>query len=163
VSVGTGMDRKWSSFFRVWCAFDRVRVGTVTLPRQQLLCIVQLSPSSKFNQIGVDGFVGEEIDFDGARTGRGANVNLNATFRPTNHLELRFNDARRWLNVDTPAGSRARLFTASVDRLRATYTFTSRAFLRKIGQYVSTRRDPALYPTEVARKDGTFEGSVLFA
>src|SRR5439155_1724366 len=88
LSVGTGMDGKWSSFFRFWYAFVRVRAGTVTLPRQQLLYIVQLSPSLRFNQIGVDGFVGEEIDFDGARTGRGANVNFNATFRPTNHLEL---------------------------------------------------------------------------
>jgi hypothetical protein len=163
LSVGTGMDGKWSSFFRFWYALDRVRAGTVTLPRQQLLYIVQLSPSSKFNQIGVDGFVGQEIDFDGARTGRGANINFNATFRPTNHLELRFNEARRWLNVDTPAGSRARLFTASVDRLRATYTFTSRVFLRVIGQYVSTRRDPSLYSSSVARKDGAFGASALFA
>src|SRR6266581_3562341 len=163
LSVGTGMDGKWSSFLRFWYAFDRVRAGSVVLPRQQLLYIVQMSPSLKVNSIGVDGFVGQEIDFDGARTGTGANVNFNATIRPTNHLELRFNDSRRWLNVDTPAGSRARLFTARVDRLRAQYTFTARVFLRVIGQYVSTRRDPTLYPTEVARKDGAFTGSALFA
>ena len=163
LSVGAGMDGKWSSFFRFWYAFDRVRAGTVTLPRRQLLYVVQLSPSLKFNQIGVDGFVGQEIDFDGVRTGTGANINFNATFRPTNHLELRFNEARRWLNVANPTGGRARLFTASVDRLRATYTFTARAFVRVIGQYVSTRRDPTLYSTEVARKDGRFGGSALFA
>ncbi|HVD77005.1 MAG TPA: DUF5916 domain-containing protein, partial [Vicinamibacteria bacterium] len=163
LSVGTGMDGRWSSFFRFWYAFDRVRAGDVVLPRQQLLYVVQMSPSLKVNSIGVDGFVGQEIDFDGARTGTGANINLNATIRPTNHLELRFNDSRRWLNVGTPSGSRARLFTASVDRLRAQYTFTARVFLRVIGQYVSTRRDPTLYATEVARKDGAFSGSVLFA
>jgi hypothetical protein len=163
LSVGAGMDGKWSSFFRFWYAFDRVRAGTVTLPRQQFLYVVQLSPSLKFNQIGVYGFVGQEIDFAGARTGTGANINLNATFRPTNHLELRFNEARRWLNVATSSGPRARLFTASVDRLRATYTFTARAFLRVIGQYVSTRRDPTLYASTVAHRDGTFGGSVLFA
>jgi hypothetical protein len=50
-----------------------------------------------------------------------------------------------------------------VDRLRATYTFTSRAFLRLIGQYVGTRRDPTLYSSGVARKDGSFSGSALFA
>jgi hypothetical protein len=163
LSVGTGMDGKWGSFLRFWYAFDRVRAGSVVLPRQQLLYIVQLSPSLKVNSIGVDGFVGQEIDFDGARTGTGAHINLNATIRPTNHLELRFNDSRRWLNVDAPGRSRSRLFTASVDRLRAQYTFTARIFLRVIGQYVSTRRDPTLYATEVARKDGAFSGSVLFA
>jgi Domain of unknown function (DUF5916) len=163
LSVGTGMDGKWGSFLRFWYAFDRVRAGDVVLPRQQLLYVVQMSPSLKVNSIGVDGFVGQEIDFDGARTGTGANINFNATIRPTNHLELRFNDSRRWLNVDTPSGSRARLFTASVDRLRAQYTFTARVFLRVIGQYVSTRRDPTLYATEVARKDGAFSASMLFA
>ena len=50
-----------------------------------------------------------------------------------------------------------------MDRLRATYTFTSRAFLRVIGQYVATRRDPSLFASVVARKSGSFSGSALFA
>ena len=163
LSVGTGMDGKWSSFLRFWYAVDRVRAKDVVLPRQQLLYVVQFSPSLKVNDVGVDGFIGQEIDFDNARTGRGANVNLRATLRPTDHLELRFNEARRFLDVDAPAGGRARLFTASVDRLRATYTFTARAFLRVIGQYVATKRDPRLYAAEIAAKDGAFSGSALFA
>jgi len=163
LSFGAGMDGKWSSFLRFWYAVDRVRAGDVTLPRQQLLYIVNLSPSLRLNQISLEGFIGQEIDFDDARTGSGANVSLSATFRPTNHLELRFNEARRWLNVDTASGRRSRLFTAGVDRLRATYTFTPRAFLRVIGQYVTTRRDPSLYTEEVARKDATFSGSALLA
>ena len=163
LSFGTGMDGRWSSFLRFWYAFDRVRAGEVTLPRQQLLYVVNASPSRLLNQISLDGFVGQEIDFEGARVGRGANVNLSATLRPTDHLELAFNEARRWLNVDAPSGGRARLFTASVDRLRATYTFTSRAFLRVIGQYVATRRDPSLYASVVAPKSGSFSGSALFA
>ena len=124
---------------------------------------MNLSPSLRLNEIRLDGFVGQEIDFEGARTGSGANVNLSATFRPTNHLELRFNESRRWLNVETPLRGRSRLFTAGVDRLRATYTFTSRAFLRVIGQYVSIRRDPGLYAEEVARKGASFGGSALLA
>jgi hypothetical protein len=163
VSFGTGMDGKWNSFLRLWYAFDRVRAGEVTLPRQQLLYIVQASPSLVVNRISLDGFVGQEIDFEGARVGTGANVNFSMTVRPFDHLELAFNGSRRWLDVDAPSGGKARLFTASVDRLRATYTFTSRAFLRVIGQYVSTRRDPSLYATEVAEKDASFSGSALFA
>jgi hypothetical protein len=163
LSFGAGMDGRWSSFLRLWYAVDRVRAGDITLPRQQLLYIVNLSPSLRLNQISLEGFIGQEIDFDDARTGSGANVSLSATFRPTNHLELRFNEARRWLNVDTASGGRSRLFTAGVDRLRATYTFTPRAFLRVIGQYVTTRRDPSLYTEEVARKEATFSGSALLA
>jgi hypothetical protein len=41
------MDGRWSSFLHVWYAFDRVRAGSVVLPRQQLLYIVQASPSLK--------------------------------------------------------------------------------------------------------------------
>ncbi len=101
-SFGTGMDGRWSSFLRVWYAFDRVRSGEVTLPRQQLLYIIQASPSRAVNQISLNGFVGQEIDFENSRVGMGANVNLSATFRPSDHLELGFNEARRWLNVDAP-------------------------------------------------------------
>jgi hypothetical protein len=36
-------------------------------------------------------------------------------------------------------------------------------FLRLIGQYVETKRDPSLYTFEVSRKDGAFSGSALFA
>jgi hypothetical protein len=163
VAFGTGMDGKWSSFLRFWYAFDRVRAGEVTLPRQQLLYIIQASPSGVVNQVGLDGFVGQEIDFEGARVGTGANVNLRATLRPTNHLELAFNESRRWLNVDAPTGGKARLFTAKVDRLRATYTFTSSTFLRVIGQYVATERDPSLYASAVEPKSAAFSGSALFA
>jgi hypothetical protein len=140
-----------------------VRAGEITLPRQRLNYFVRFSPSRRVNQVNLDGFVGQEVDFEGARTGTGGHVNLSVTLRPTDHLELTFNESRRWLNVDSPGAGRGRLFTAGVDRLRATYTFTSRVFLRAIGQYVSTRRDPSRYIEEVTRKDASFGGSVLFA
>jgi hypothetical protein len=57
----------------------------------------------------------------------------------------------------------ARLFTARVSRIRGTYTFTARSYLRAIGQYVSTDSDPALYLLPVLPHSGTFLGSLLFA
>jgi hypothetical protein len=43
---------------------------------------------------------------------------------------------RRWLDVDLEdgTGDEPRLFTASVERMRATYTFSARSFLRLIVQ-----------------------------
>ena len=73
------------------------------------------------------------------------------------------------MNVDRSAASPAalaggaRLFTAQVQRLKATYNFNARVFLRVIGQYVSTRRDPSLYVFEVPRRSGDFSGSALFS
>jgi len=95
--------------------------------------------------------------------GDGGNVTLGATVRPSDHIELRFNNGRRWLDVDLPDGSKPRLFTAKVDRLRATYTFTARSFLRLIGQYVTTTRDPSLYVDVVDAKEGAFSFSALLA
>src|SRR5262249_38183412 len=62
-----------------------------------------------------------------------------------------------------PEGGRSRLFTARVDRLRATYNFSARCFVRAIGQWTETRRDPSLYTDEVSRREGAFTGSLLFA
>jgi hypothetical protein len=163
ISPGFGVDGRWNSFFRIRYADDRVRAGSAVLPRKQLVYIVRVSPSQKLAFVGLDGFVGQDVDIDNARTGSGANVALSATLRPTNHLELSLNSSRRWLNVDDVTGRSGRLFTARVDRLRATYTFSSRIFLRAIGQYVQTRRDPSLYRDAVDGKSASFAGSALFA
>ncbi|HEX9304915.1 MAG TPA: hypothetical protein VGA31_10745, partial [Thermoanaerobaculia bacterium] len=76
---------------------------------------------------------------------------------------LRFDGSRRYLDVDTEDGRSGRLFTASVARLRTQYTFNARAFLRIIGQYVETKRDPSLYTFAVLRTEGDFNSSILLA
>jgi len=163
VSLGSGMDGRWNSFMRFRYGFSRVRAGEVTLPRHRLYYIVQASPTRWLNGLDLEGFVGQEVDFANARTGHGADVRLNGTLRPTDHLELRVNASRRWLDVNPSDRAAGRLFTAQVERLRATYNFSARAFLRLIGQYVDTRRDPALFVSSVARRDASFTGSALFA
>ena len=161
-SPGFGLDGKWSSFVRIRYAFDKVRAGSVVLPRRQLIYTIQVSPSQKVSRIELEGSVGQEADFDNARPGHGANIVLRTTLRPTDHLELQFNDSRRWLDVDVNEAS-SRLFTAKVDRLRATYNFTARTFVRGIVQYVDTRRDASLYVDEVEAREASFAGSALFA
>ena len=161
-SPGFGLDGKWSSFVRIRYASDRVRAGSVVLPRQQLVYTVQVSPSQKVARVELEGTLGQEVDFDNARPGHGASVVLRTVLRPTDHLELAFNDSRRWLDVDEE-GARGRVFTSKVDRLRATYTFTSRMFVRAIVQHVETVRDPSLYIDSVVPKEADFAGSALFA
>jgi hypothetical protein len=157
------MDGKWNSFMRFRYANDRVRTGDLVLPRQQFIYTVNANPSRAVSQLSLDGFVGQEIDFANNRRGHGADVTLQGTLRPTNHLELRLRSGRRWLNVGRGTGGSGRLFTAQVQRLRATYNFTPRAFLRVIGQWVETNREPSLYTSQVERRDGDFSGSALFA
>ena len=164
ISPGFGMDGLWNSFTRVRYAYDRVRSGNTTFPRRQLVYQFQVSPPVLITQFIIQGTVGEQIDFDNSRPGSGADVNMQATIRPTDHLKLDLVAARSWVNVDPhDGGGSRRLFTADIGRVKATYTFTSRAFLRLIGQLVETRRDPSIYTFAVSRKDSDFAGSALFA
>lgn len=129
----------------------------------QLPFNLQIDPSRRLMRIAIQGFFGQDIDLAGIRVGRGADLTLSATVRPTDHLNIDVNAALSWLNVDAAAGRSGRLFTAQVQRLKATYNVSSRMFLRLIGQYITTKRDPALYPFPVGRKDGFFSGSALFS
>jgi hypothetical protein len=165
VSLGANMNGRFSSFILLRYSLGRVRSGEITLPRQRLNYIAQFSPSRIFNQVTLEGFVGQEVDFDHGRVGRGADVRLNATVRPTDHLDLRLHESLRYLDVPrTPAaGRRERLFTARVDRLRATYSFSARSFLRAIAQWVHTRRDVSLFAEEREAREGDLGLSALFA
>ncbi len=162
-ALGTGFDARWNSFLQFRYQYDRIRAGQQLLPRHSGNAIIQFSPSRVINQINVEARFGQEIDFDNERRGDGLTVTLSTTVRPTDHLSVSFNNSRRFLNVDDPALGSGRLFTARVDRVRATYTFTARSFVRLIGQWVETTRDPALYRFVVDRRSSGFGGSALFA
>ncbi len=124
---------------------------------------IVIRPGKVVSQISLRGAFGDEIDFANDRLGEGATVRLSANIRPSDHLELALNADRRWLDVATEEGLGGRLFTADVARLRATYTFTARSWLRLIGQWVTTDRDPRLYTFEVDDESGSFGGSAVFA
>ena len=161
-SAGIGLDGLLSSSVTLSYADDRILADTRVLPRQQLVYEVYVNPSMTLSQITLIGSAGQQIDFENARTGTGADIALGLTVRPTPHLELVLNESLRWLDVRS-GGEKQRLFTARVDRLRATYSFSSRMFIRAIGQYEVTRRDPDLYLDEVPRKDATLTASALLA
>jgi hypothetical protein len=161
-NVGMGMDTRFNGFFQLQYHDDQVRSGTAILHIKRLGFVTQASPSRWVAAIGVDGVVGEEVDFAHSRLGRGGTVNMSATLNPTNHLELALVENVRWLNVGD-GEARGRLFAVRVSRVRGTYTFTARSFTRVIAQYVSTERNPALFLSTVPRRSGTFIGSVLFA
>lgn len=144
-------------------ASETLRVQGRLLSKQQVYWFVQVDPSRRFPRVGVNGFLGEEIDYANARVGNGGDVAVTATVRPTDHLELAANGDLQWLNVTSESGLRGRLFTAYVGRLKATYNFGARTSLRVIGQWVGTDRNPELYTFPVPESDGAFGGSVLFA
>jgi len=159
-STGFGADGRWRSFTRLRYARESVAVerGKV-LDMDRLYYTLQFGLSNILSQLTLDGWLGDDIDFTNQRLGRGANVTLEASVRPSLHLQLAFTNQVRWLNV---AGDR--LFTAQVERVRATYTFNPRMFLRTIVQNDRTHRDVALYGfTDDDRFTGSLAAQMLFA
>jgi hypothetical protein len=142
---------------------NKIRAGALLLPVTNVSYFLQVDPSRRFTRIGVNGFFGEDVDLANARVGRGGNVTGFATLRPSVHLTLDLNSAVSWLNVDTGVAARGRLFTAQVQRLKATYNFSPRAFLRLIGQYQNTTRDPSLYGFPVPERSAHLSSSGLFS
>lgn len=163
VSLGAGMDGRWNSFLRGELNVDALRVGDRLLHRLRPRLNVTAIPGRVVNSLALDSYFGEEIDFANGREGSGVTLTGSFTLRPNDHLELRGNASRRWLDVEDDRGIKGRLFTARVERLRATLSFSARSFLRMIGQYTETRRDPDRYTFAVGEKDASFSGSALFA
>ncbi len=143
--------------------FDRTRTADRVLDTTNFVYFVQIDPHRRFPRIGVNGLLGQDIDFFNVRVGNGGNITGFATLRPTDHLTLDFNSAVQWLNVDAGARRGARLFTAQVQRVKATYNFSPRLFVRLIGQYVNTRRDPTLYRFAVPKRSSELSSSGLFS
>jgi hypothetical protein len=140
------------------------RVGDKLIKKDFFSIYFQLAPSRVFGQVSVNGELGDQIDYDNARRGHGGNFTLSSRFQPFDHLELRLNEAFSWLNVDDASGTSRRLFTAAVHRLKATYNFTNRAFVRAIVQYVREDRNPDLYDDPPAtRRDAALSSSLLLA
>jgi hypothetical protein len=143
---------------------ERLRVRGRELERTRGVFDVQIDPGRRFSRIGIFATFGEEIDFTGARPGHGGEINLFGTIKPTDHLALDWNTDRQWVNVTAASGEHGRLFTAQIERLKATYNFSARSFLRLIGEYLDVNSDVSLYaPIPVDANSGSFSGSALFA
>ncbi|MCU1386115.1 MAG: hypothetical protein JWL71_4812 [Acidobacteria bacterium] len=160
---GIALNTRWSGFIQLRYIDNPTRAGEAVIGRKQFGYDAQFSPSRRVSTVRVSGTVGQDIDFANARSGRGSTINASATLQPTDHVALDFLENTRWLDVDGSPSAAARLFTQRVSRVKGTYTFTSRLFVRAIGQYVATSRDASLYTSTVNARSGTFGGSGLFA
>lgn len=161
-TYGFGMDTRYSGFMQYRFMDDRVLSGGRIFSRRRVGYVAQFSPSRVVQRVSVDGTLGDEIDFDNSRKGAGATVNANAQFNPTDHLELSLVQNVRYVDVDLPAAN-GRLFTARVSRVRGTYQFNAKSFVRVITQYVNTQRNLALYTVDKDARTATLSGSVLLA
>jgi hypothetical protein len=163
VQTGVAMNTRWNGFMQFRYIDDDIRSGSRTIARRQLGYAAQFSPSRLLSFVSVSGTTGQEIDFANGRPGTGTTVNVSAMLNPTNHLNLMLTEDQSWVNVDDAAGVSRQLFIARVSRVRGTYTFTSRMFVRGTAQYVATNRDSSLYTFTASPRSGTVSGQVLLS
>lgn len=163
VQAGVAMNTRWNGFMQFRYIDDDIQSGSRSIGRRQVGYAAQFSPSRLVSMVAVNGTTGQEIDFANGRPGTGTTINVSAMLNPTNHLNLMLTQDQSWVNVDDAAGASRQLFIARVSRVRGTYTFTSRMFVRGTAQYVSTDRDPGLYTSSTIAKSGTVSGQVLLS
>ena len=157
-SVGVGLDGRRRSSTRLRFAHDTVAAEPgVVFDRDRIYYVLQFAVNRVISFVSFDGWIGDDVDFSNNRLGRGATVNVNGTLRPNNHLQISLTSGIRWLNIRSD-----RLFTSQVERVRATYTFNPRTFLRVIVQNQRTNRDQALYSFG-PQYQGGLAGQVLAA
>lgn len=161
-TVGSGFQAKGNMRGELDFNSEAVVIDGVKLPYRRFVGFVTASLSRLVPTVEIDADYGEQADVDNVRVGHGGTITAIAQVRPTEHLGLDLRAQQRWID-ETVDGAHARLFTARVARVKAIYAFTPRMLVRLIGQYVETMRDPSLYVTPVAAKDGNFAGSLLFS
>ena len=159
---GVSFQAQWALRGELDYNFEAVRIGGQTLEFDRFVWSLSVSPSRVVPRVALGGNYGEQADVSNVRVGNGGTVQITAVIRPTDHLGIDLLGEREWID-ETVDGRRGRLFTALVARAKAIYVFNSRALVRVIGQYVETTRDPSLWTSPVAAKEGTFAGSVLFS
>ncbi len=132
------------------------RTGAQLLTRRRANYFVQVDPSRRFTRLSLQGNLGEDIDLATTQVGTGGEVTAIATLRPEPHLTVEAIASTSWLNAKRDAG---RLFSANIQRVKATYNASARAFLRLIAQHTSSRRHsgPSVF------KDSGFSGSALLS
>lgn len=141
--------------------YDVNRAGDVLLHRNQVYGYLHFSPSKALSRVNLSGFSGDMPDYTNNRSGHGGDANLYVAARPIPRLDLQFTGEHQWVN-STRGSHSGRLYSADVARLKGVYTFTARAYLRAIVQWVGTHRDPRLYPAPVPARSGDLNGSLLY-
>jgi hypothetical protein len=128
---GVYFQGKWGSDGWITYRFaDRERVKGKIHDFSFVQFSLRAAPRRWLPAVRLDGSFGEKLDYAGGNKGEGANLSLSTTLRPTDHLELQATSSREWLDLpDT-----GRLFSARVDWLKATWTFSARSLVRLTGQ-----------------------------
>ncbi len=139
---------------------EQLRALDSVLARRYGWVYLEVAPGRRLARVQLLARLGGDVDVANARRGRGAELSSTLVLHASDHLALEGVSDFTWLDV--PAGGvDRRLFTAGVERLRATYNFTPRVAWRLVVQNVRIRRDPALYVAPTSAAEGSLTLTAL--
>jgi len=139
---------------------ERLRALDTLLTRRYGWLYLEAAPGRRLARVQLLARLGGDVDVANARPGRGAELSSTVVLHASDHLALEGMADFTWLDVQA-GGVARRLFTAGIERLRATYNVTPRTAFRLVVQNERTRRDPALYLAPAAAVEGGLMVSAL--
>jgi hypothetical protein len=121
---------------------DEVSLGTLFPDQKSVRLHSGFWPTGNV-MLGLNGTVGDRIDFDHNRPGEQVQLEPFLFWQPG--LRWRVDLGHEFRRLDVEEG---RLFTANLSQLNLRYQFNIRTFVRAIVQYTDVERDPDLYEEE---------------
>ncbi|HEV2721688.1 MAG TPA: DUF5916 domain-containing protein, partial [Thermoanaerobaculia bacterium] len=130
---------------------EQVLVDGKLLDQTYAIWFVQWDPHRRWPRITLQGRFGQGIDFGSGQVGNQTNFTVASTIRPHDKITFDVNASREWLDAQGE-----RVYTATIERLKTTYSFSARSLVRIIGQYVDNNITGFGH-------NGSFTGSVLYS
>uniref|UniRef100_UPI0035AFD66B DUF5916 domain-containing protein n=1 Tax=Chitinimonas sp. TaxID=1934313 RepID=UPI0035AFD66B len=131
------------------------------LKRDYLHVVYDGSPAPSLGEVRAEVDIGDQIDYENARLGRGGQASLLARWRPFNHLEIEQHWSRYW--VDGRAIGLGRVFTETTYQWNSIWHFNASDTLRFIWQRDEIARNQAGYQSRVDAKVHSDAASLVYA
>jgi len=156
---GVNYNGPWQTSIGIWpnLFMKEHFAGTTYSDMNQLWFDVRAAPSGAWS-IGLNGNVGDAVDFANGRLGQEVRLAPEVSLRAGRNFEFRVQHT--WQKMQNQG---AAVFTANLSQLRSVYNFSTRSFVRAVVQYRRTDREPGQYANPVDRRsDGVF-AQLLYA
>lgn len=123
---------------------------------------IEGSPGRVLARAKLKGEVGDVVDVEGARVGRGGTLTLSGRLRPSDRFELEPTWSANWIAGKEGSIDGRRLYTEQAAQLNGIFHAGPHDTLRVILQQARTRRDAALYPVAVTPESRSGTVSVVY-
>ena len=148
----------------------RVRTGNALRVREDgelfklrtIWALVNAAPGRVVASVTAKLELGDQVDVEASRLGKGGNVMLYGRIRPHDRIEIEPTYNANWVNGVGGAEDGKRLYTEQALQLNAIYHFGPLDTVRAILQKTRTSRDPSLYALPVAARSSGSTASFVY-